>query len=467
MTTTSAFVAVAAHRERQRRGRLDRIGRRRLGLVDRPALENRVEKPVAEVVLGLVREGRALALARIPDPLADLEVHVVAARRDLGESREPVRILSVQPAHLRFGITPSGLLQEGGERRHEVRTRGQRPVEPLLRGPRLAGRRHGVRCRDEDVGQRPERRAVLRRERLLAGGGHGSLLARDSRDARALGYKCPAMGIVLGLTAALSWGLADYFAAMASRRAGSFRVVLGFHLVAVALLALLLVRTGETLSDRQRRRPGLVRVPGRPGRALLSLLLPSARNRPDLDREPDRLCLCGGHRCLCCRHRRRAARSGRGTRDRGRVLRRAARVLRPRPVQGPRTDCAPRDPPGPRHRGRDRRVRLRDRLLQCDLRVARPDLPRPGVFDALPSRRFASRGRMALSRPLAAASGHDFADRGRRHSRIRRLQLRGPARGYDRRRDRRGAVLGRSDRVRRRAPARAPALGAMGRNRRS
>jgi drug/metabolite transporter (DMT)-like permease len=57
------------------------------------------------------------------------------------------------------------------------------------------------------------------------------------------------MGIALGLTAALSWGLADYFAAVASRRAGSFRVVLGFHLVAVALLALLLVLTGETLSD--------------------------------------------------------------------------------------------------------------------------------------------------------------------------------------------------------------------------
>jgi drug/metabolite transporter (DMT)-like permease len=57
------------------------------------------------------------------------------------------------------------------------------------------------------------------------------------------------VGIVLGLTAALSWGLADYFAAVASRRAGSFRVVLGFHLVAVALLALLVFGTGETLSD--------------------------------------------------------------------------------------------------------------------------------------------------------------------------------------------------------------------------
>jgi drug/metabolite transporter (DMT)-like permease len=57
------------------------------------------------------------------------------------------------------------------------------------------------------------------------------------------------MGIFLGLTAALSWGLADYFAAVASRRTGSFRVVLGFHLVAVVLLTLLLVGTGETLSD--------------------------------------------------------------------------------------------------------------------------------------------------------------------------------------------------------------------------
>jgi len=57
------------------------------------------------------------------------------------------------------------------------------------------------------------------------------------------------MGIVLGLTAALSWGLADYFAAVASRGAGSFRVVLGFHLVAVALLALLVFGTGETVAD--------------------------------------------------------------------------------------------------------------------------------------------------------------------------------------------------------------------------
>ena len=60
------------------------------------------------------------------------------------------------------------------------------------------------------------------------------------------------MGILLGLTAALSWGLADYFAAMASRRSGSFRVVLGFHLAAMVLLTALLVATGEGLSDVSR-----------------------------------------------------------------------------------------------------------------------------------------------------------------------------------------------------------------------
>ena len=276
------------------------------------------------------------------------------------------------------------------------------------------------------------------------------------------------VGIVLGLTAALSWGLADYFAAVASRRAGSFRVVLGFHLVAVVLLALL----ARSEPGRRSRTSAAATWPGSLFLGLLGALSylcfyralaigPISIVSPIVSAYAAATVVCavviGGERLG----------AGEAAGDRGRDLRRAARVLRPRPVQGPRTDCAPRDPPGTRHRGRDRRVRLRDRLLQCDLRVARPDLPRPGVFDALPSRRFASRRRMALSRPLAEASRRDFADRGRRHSRIRRVQLRRPARGYDRRRDRRGAVLGRSDRFRRRAPARAPALGAMGRYRRS
>jgi len=52
------------------------------------------------------------------------------------------------------------------------------------------------------------------------------------------------MGIALGLAAALSWGLADYFATLASRRAGTLRVVLGFHLVATAVLAVLVLGTG-------------------------------------------------------------------------------------------------------------------------------------------------------------------------------------------------------------------------------
>lgn len=52
------------------------------------------------------------------------------------------------------------------------------------------------------------------------------------------------MGIALGLGAALSWGFADYLAARASRRIGALRVVLGFHLVATAVLVLVVLATG-------------------------------------------------------------------------------------------------------------------------------------------------------------------------------------------------------------------------------
>ena len=52
------------------------------------------------------------------------------------------------------------------------------------------------------------------------------------------------MGIALGLGAALSWGLADYFASLASRAVGALRVVLGFHLAALVPLAVLVVATG-------------------------------------------------------------------------------------------------------------------------------------------------------------------------------------------------------------------------------
>jgi drug/metabolite transporter (DMT)-like permease len=51
------------------------------------------------------------------------------------------------------------------------------------------------------------------------------------------------VGIALGLGAALSWGLADYFAAVASRSAGALRVVLGFHLVALIPLTVLVLAT--------------------------------------------------------------------------------------------------------------------------------------------------------------------------------------------------------------------------------
>jgi drug/metabolite transporter (DMT)-like permease len=52
------------------------------------------------------------------------------------------------------------------------------------------------------------------------------------------------LGIALGLTAAVCWGLADYFAALSSRAIGTLRVVLAFHVAATALLAALVVATG-------------------------------------------------------------------------------------------------------------------------------------------------------------------------------------------------------------------------------
>ena len=51
------------------------------------------------------------------------------------------------------------------------------------------------------------------------------------------------MGIALGLGAALTWGLADYFAALASRGVGALRVVLGFHLFALIPLTILVLAT--------------------------------------------------------------------------------------------------------------------------------------------------------------------------------------------------------------------------------
>jgi len=53
------------------------------------------------------------------------------------------------------------------------------------------------------------------------------------------------MGIALGFAAAASWGLADYTAAVTSRRIGSMRVVLAFHMVATVVMALAVLASGE------------------------------------------------------------------------------------------------------------------------------------------------------------------------------------------------------------------------------
>lgn len=52
------------------------------------------------------------------------------------------------------------------------------------------------------------------------------------------------MGIALGLAAAISWGFSDYCATLASRRTGALRTVLGFHVLAIAALAVAVAATG-------------------------------------------------------------------------------------------------------------------------------------------------------------------------------------------------------------------------------
>lgn len=52
------------------------------------------------------------------------------------------------------------------------------------------------------------------------------------------------MGLTFGLGAALCWGFADFFAAVASRRIGALRVVLAFHVVAMVVLIALAIALG-------------------------------------------------------------------------------------------------------------------------------------------------------------------------------------------------------------------------------
>lgn len=52
------------------------------------------------------------------------------------------------------------------------------------------------------------------------------------------------MGLTFGLGAALCWGLADFYAALASRRVGALRVVFASHIVAMLVLTALMVALG-------------------------------------------------------------------------------------------------------------------------------------------------------------------------------------------------------------------------------
>lgn len=56
-------------------------------------------------------------------------------------------------------------------------------------------------------------------------------------------------GLLLGLTAALGWGLADTVATVASRRVGSLRATAGTQLTSVVVLASLMLVTGTSVPD--------------------------------------------------------------------------------------------------------------------------------------------------------------------------------------------------------------------------
>jgi drug/metabolite transporter (DMT)-like permease len=52
------------------------------------------------------------------------------------------------------------------------------------------------------------------------------------------------VGVIFGLSTALSWGLEDYLLAVASRRIGAFTALLGLHFASIAVLAALVVGDG-------------------------------------------------------------------------------------------------------------------------------------------------------------------------------------------------------------------------------
>jgi drug/metabolite transporter (DMT)-like permease len=64
------------------------------------------------------------------------------------------------------------------------------------------------------------------------------------------------IGLSLGLGAALFWGFADYAAAVASRETGALRVLLGLHLVAMVLLGVASLATGDLARVQAADLPG-------------------------------------------------------------------------------------------------------------------------------------------------------------------------------------------------------------------
>ena len=174
-----------------------------------------------------------------------------------------------------------------------------------------------------------------------------------------------------------------------SPAAGSARtgVVLGFHVVATILLALLVLGTGS-LAGVSGGRPAVLRARGRDRVGLLRLLLPGARDRADLRPQPDRVRLRHGDAAPRDHPARRATGDGGGVSPC--VVSVVGIVLASSGLRHIFTDragrCA-RAPVRARCDGAARRLRARRLGEGRRARLARAGLPRPALLHRLRLRR--------------------------------------------------------------------------------
>ena len=219
------------------------------------------------------------------------------------------------------------------------------------------------------------------------------------------------MGIALGLGAALSWGLADYFAAVASRQVGALRVVLYMHLAAMVPLTVLVPWDRGT--GRRQPRPAWRAVRDRSSRlAVFLCVLRCPGDRADLGAQPDHLRVRRGHG------------SARGPHVSGEQLSGLQAVAVGVTIAGAVSSCLDF---GAMAAGADRAalcawlracvvcdgapggLRVRGVVLRPSARLGGADLPGARVRDGVPGRPHPRRARRRSPSPITTAAGNHRA----------------------------------------------------------